>query len=233
MEMSPYKLLQEIYYDDPWKSMVCCILLNCTRRTQVNGVVEDLFRIYPNPVAMSKAPSHDLALILQPLGFHNKRAETLKRFSSEWLTKGNKPVNKLFGIGKYAHDSWKIFYENDLTLNPKDGVLVKYVEWKRQQPAETVQNPTATPEIQNVKVKKPMEQAEMTSLELKIIRMKELGIKVRIVRGADNGMPVTAVGEVAISESSDNVTVESAIDRAIEQFEKNNYYALLKKHGLV
>lgn len=128
--MSPYELLQEIYFDDPWKSQVCCILLNCTRRVQVDRVREELFTRYSTPEQMATADPQELANLLRPLGFYNRRARSLIRFSKEWLTKAWKHPRELYGIGQYAADSWDIFYNNRLNINPDDGVLVKYVIWK-------------------------------------------------------------------------------------------------------
>lgn len=131
--MSPYELLQEIYISDPWKSQVCCILLNCTRRVQVDQVRETLFSTYPNPSKMAEADPEQLAQLLRPLGFYNRRAKSLIKFSAQWLTlKWSHPI-ELHGIGQYASDSWDIFYNGRLDIEPKDGVLVKYVIWKRQQ----------------------------------------------------------------------------------------------------
>ena len=39
-------LLQEIYKDDAWKMLVCCILLKITKRKQVDGVRNELFTRY-------------------------------------------------------------------------------------------------------------------------------------------------------------------------------------------
>ena len=128
--MSPYELLQEIYFDDPWKSQVCCILLNCTRRVQVDRVREELFLRYPDPEQMAAADPQELSSLLRPLGFYNRRARSLIRFSTEWLTKSWNHPRELYGIGQYAADSWDIFYNDRLDINPDDGVLVKYVIWK-------------------------------------------------------------------------------------------------------
>ena len=128
--MSPYELLQEIYFDDPWKSQVCCILLNCTRRVQVDRVRAELFEKYPTPERMAEADPEELATLLRPLGFYNRRARSLIRFSTEWLAKNWSHPRELYGIGQYAADSWDIFYNDRLDINPDDGVLVKYVVWK-------------------------------------------------------------------------------------------------------
>lgn len=129
--MSPFQLLQEIYHADPWKSQVCCILLNCTRRIQVDRIRDALFTKYPSAVAMSQADAAELSEILRPLGFYNRRAKSLIRFSTEWLEKQWSHPRELYGIGQYAADSWDIFYNNRLDIEPNDGVLVKYVLWKR------------------------------------------------------------------------------------------------------
>ena len=128
--MSPYELLQEIYFDDPWKSQVCCILLNCTRRVQVDRIRAELFSKYSTPELMAEADPADLAELLRPLGFYNRRAKSLIRFSTEWITHNWQHPRELYGIGQYAADSWDIFYNNRLDINPNDGVLVKYVIWK-------------------------------------------------------------------------------------------------------
>ena len=128
--MSPFELLQEIYYHDPWKSQVCCILLNCTRRVQVDRVRFDLFAKYPTAIALSQADPQELSELLRPLGFYNRRAKSLIRFSTEWSALGWKHPKELYGIGQYAADSWDIFYNNRLDIEPNDGVLVKYRLWK-------------------------------------------------------------------------------------------------------
>ena len=128
---SPYNLLQEIYHSDPWKSQVCCILLNCTRRVQVDRVRDELFSKYPDAVEMSIADPVRLSEILKPLGFYNRRAKTLIKFSTDWIEKDWKHPKELYGIGQYASDSWDIFYGDQLDVEPNDGVLVKYVLWKR------------------------------------------------------------------------------------------------------
>ena len=48
-------LLQEIYQDDPWKMLVCCILLNLTKRQQVDGIRHELFSKYPTEYEMMEA----------------------------------------------------------------------------------------------------------------------------------------------------------------------------------
>ena len=60
---------------------------------------------------MSQAEPVELAELLRPLGFYNRRARSLIRFSTEWIAKPWQHPRELYGIGQYAADSWDIFYK--------------------------------------------------------------------------------------------------------------------------
>jgi len=94
-------------------------------------VREELFRTYGDALDMADADADPLAKILQPLGFQNRRANTLIKFSEDWVSKDWTDPKELHGIGQYAADSYYIFYNSKLDINPNDGVLVKYLEWKK------------------------------------------------------------------------------------------------------
>lgn len=128
---SPLGLLQEIYIDDPWKSMICCILLNCTSRKQVDRVRDLFFERYPTPEEAAKADPDEMSEIIKDLGFRDRRTKTIIRFSSEWMTLGWVEPSELFGIGRYGQDSWEIFQKGNLDISPNDGVLNRYLEWAR------------------------------------------------------------------------------------------------------
>ena len=119
-------LLQEIYQDDPWKMLVCCILLNLTKRQQVDEVRHELFSKYPTEYEMMEADEKELADILKPLGLYNRRAKTLIKFSWMWVN-GFNDVSELYGIGQYAKDSWEIFQMNNFDIIPTDKVLLEYL----------------------------------------------------------------------------------------------------------
>ena len=119
-------LLQEVYQDDPWKMLVCCILLNVTHRRQVDKVRDKLFTRYPTATQMAFAADDELSEILKPLGFYNKRAVTLKRMSLEYV-QGFTDVDTLYGVGKYATDSWEIFQNNNTDVQPEDDGLKEYL----------------------------------------------------------------------------------------------------------
>ena len=120
------RLLQDIYKNDPWKMLVCCIMLNLTTRKQVDKVRHELFKKYPAPQDMSVADYEELSELLMPLGMQYKRAATLMRFSKEYIDGFADPID-LYGIGKYAKDSWEIFQNNNLNVQPNDKVLNLYL----------------------------------------------------------------------------------------------------------
>ena len=119
-------LLQEIYQPDGWKMLTCCVLLNLTNRKQVDTVRDELFKRYPTPKDMMNANQSELAELLKPLGLYNRRAKSLKKMS-EGYVKGFNSVDELYGIGKYAMDSWEIFQNNNRNVNPTDKVLLAYL----------------------------------------------------------------------------------------------------------
>ena len=120
-------LLQEIYQDDAWKMMVCCILLNLTKRQQVDLVRDELFSLYPTPYAMVNSDEYYLSHLLQPLGLYNKRAQTLKKFSQDWIN-GFNDIQECYGVGQYGKDSWNIFQLGEMTNLSNDKVLTKYLK---------------------------------------------------------------------------------------------------------
>ena len=119
-------LLQEIYQDDPWKMMVCCILLNLTKRQQVDLIRDELFSLYPTEYHMIEADEEELSTLLQPLGLYRKRAQTLKKFSWDSIN-GFTNIKECYGVGQYGEDSWNIFQLGKHTNLSNDKVLEKYL----------------------------------------------------------------------------------------------------------
>jgi methyl-CpG-binding domain protein 4 len=128
--LSPFQLVQEPYFGNEWKVLVCCQLLNMTTHVQVRKILEKLFSSYPDAPSMAQADEGDLREIVRSLGFYNKRARTLIRFSKEYLEKGWASASDLYGIGKYGNDAWHIFCVGDWKdIHPNDQALNKYHGW--------------------------------------------------------------------------------------------------------
>jgi methyl-CpG-binding domain protein 4 len=131
MTKSPYNLLQEIYNEHPWRMLICCIMLNCTSRKQVDQVREKFFNKYPTPELAQSANPEEMANLISILGFKNKRTRTIIKFSSDWIHSKWTEPSQLYGIGKYGQDSWEIFQKGNLDVIPTDGVLDTYLNWAK------------------------------------------------------------------------------------------------------
>lgn len=130
-------ILQLKYKDKPWKVLVVCILLNRTSRTQVEPVVEELFKQFPTLYHLAHVHEYEgvlqkLVSILKPLGLYNRRAETLIKFANSVLDHGLSPKtvesHLIYGVGNYASDCYMIMYHGQRHLTCEDGALVNYLE---------------------------------------------------------------------------------------------------------
>lgn len=130
--VSPYGLLEEELYADPWKLLVACMLLNKTSATQVRKVIWDLFNLCPTPAKAISVDTAEIQAIIQPLGLFRKRALAIQRLSEDYLYKEwNNPV-ELYGIGKYASDAYHIFCRGHWkSIDPEDKDLRRYTDWLR------------------------------------------------------------------------------------------------------
>lgn len=125
-------LLQELLWPNRWQCTVANLLLNVTTRKQVDTVWPILFEEAPGHVEILNIRLERLVEILKPLGLYNRRAKRLKELAAAWETV---PHSQLPGVGKYAIQSDKIFFADDLLWEEsvEDGALVSYLEWRRLQ----------------------------------------------------------------------------------------------------
>ena len=132
--VSPYGLLEEDLYQDPWKLLIACMLLNKTSGKQVRSVIWNFFKLCPNPESAIETEISEIEKLIQPLGLFRKRAVALKRFSEEYMKDDWQDPSELYGIGKYASDAYKIFclgkWKPD-EVEPDDKDLQKYIVWLR------------------------------------------------------------------------------------------------------
>ena len=120
-------LIQEDYLDNPWKIMVCCILLNQTNNRQVRPILESVFGLIPNPNSAIECDQDSLATIIKTTGFQNVKASRIKKFSEKWI-EGFNDIRELPGVGKYGKESWDIFVNGRTDIDPTDKKLKKYLE---------------------------------------------------------------------------------------------------------
>jgi len=128
--VSPYGLIQEQLYQDPWKVLVACMLLNKTGGRQMHKVIWDLFELCPNAETCVSTDTESIGAVIRSLGLQNKRAKMLQRFSEDYLGTEWTNVTQLHGIGEYARDAYAIFCEGRWQeVQPDDHVLTKYWRW--------------------------------------------------------------------------------------------------------
>ncbi|XP_043089267.1 methyl-CpG-binding domain protein 4 isoform X2 [Puntigrus tetrazona] len=133
---SPFNLVQETLFHQPWKLLVATIFLNKTSGTQhcigkmAIPVLWEFFERYPSPEVTRASDWRPLSDLLQPLGLSTLRAKTLIRFSDEYLSKSWRYPIELHGIGKYGNDSYRIFcVEEWREVTPDDHKLNDYHAW--------------------------------------------------------------------------------------------------------
>uniref|UniRef100_A0A3Q3XMQ5 Methyl-CpG-binding domain protein 4 n=1 Tax=Mola mola TaxID=94237 RepID=A0A3Q3XMQ5_MOLML len=126
---SPYNLVQETLFHDPWKLLVATIFLNKTRKMAI-PLLWQFFEHYPSPEVTSESDWKPMSEFMKPLGLYELRAKTLIRFSEEYLTKQWHYPIELHGIGKYGNDSYRIFCVGEWRqVTPDDHMLNKYHTW--------------------------------------------------------------------------------------------------------
>jgi len=161
--MSPYELLQEIYNEHPWQMLICCILLNQTNRKHVDKIRHNFFKRYPTPEDVRSADIEEIADLISPLGFKNRRSLQIYKFSMEFIGKDWIDPIELYGIGQYGQDSWDIFQKGNIYIKPKDEVLKTYLIWARES------KPNNESFVKHVKrmndAGAPIENSELTVLE--------------------------------------------------------------------
>lgn len=125
--MSREILIQENYPDDPWKMLVCCILLNQTNNRQVRPILDAVFELIPSIDSAINCDPNSLAAIIKTTGFYNIKARRIIAMSKAYKD-GFTRVTELPGVGIYANESWEIFVNGNLDIKPTDGKLRAYLD---------------------------------------------------------------------------------------------------------
>ncbi|XP_034446528.1 methyl-CpG-binding domain protein 4 [Hippoglossus hippoglossus] len=127
---SPFNLVQETLFHDPWKLLVATIFLNKTSGKMAIPALWQFFERYPSAEVTREADWKPMSELIKPLGLYELRSKALIRFSDEYLTKQWRYPIELHGIGKYGNDSYRIFCVGEWRqVTPKDHMLNKYHAW--------------------------------------------------------------------------------------------------------
>ncbi|KYO24893.1 methyl-CpG-binding domain protein 4 [Alligator mississippiensis] len=127
---SPFNLVQEILFHDPWKLLIATIFLNKTSGKMAIPALWEFLEKYPSPEVTRTADWKEVSELLKPLGLYELRAKAIIKFSDEYLSKQWKYPIELHGIGKYGNDSYRIFCVNEWKeVHPQDHKLNIYHAW--------------------------------------------------------------------------------------------------------
>ncbi|XP_070594410.1 LOW QUALITY PROTEIN: methyl-CpG-binding domain protein 4 [Erythrolamprus reginae] len=127
---SPFNLVQETLFHDPWKLLIATIFLNKTSGKMAIPVMWEFFKKYPSPNIARTTNWKEMSELLKPLGLYQLRAKTIVKFSDEYLVKQWKYPIELHGIGKYGNDSYRIFCVDEWKeVEPQDHKLNIYHSW--------------------------------------------------------------------------------------------------------
>jgi adenine-specific DNA glycosylase len=132
-ETSPYALMQEEFRNEPWKLLVGCILLNQVSAKVARPIWQEFFKMFPSAEALNSTPTAQalahMTVLFRPLGFQNRRAMRVLCMTGGFLKWDGKDPLSLYGVGKYAADSYNMFVKGEIVPDVKDKELRNYVEW--------------------------------------------------------------------------------------------------------
>jgi len=111
-----------------WHHMVGVIMLNQTGRKPVKTVLPEFLSRWLDPESFLTSTPEQVIEVITPLGMYNKRQNTLRRMSQDFLTWDHDDATMLYGIGKYGSDSYEIFFKSNYTVQPTDKELIRYLK---------------------------------------------------------------------------------------------------------
>lgn len=134
---SPFGLIQEDLWspraESEWLILVTCIMLNCTSRKQVEGVLPEFISRWPTPQRFLTSDRYSVVELCKPLGFANRRTDNLLKMTRRFVSNDWTHARELPGIGEYAARAWEMFCMGELGDEPpRDGALTVYYGWLKQ-----------------------------------------------------------------------------------------------------
>ncbi len=109
-----------------WQHMVGVIMLNQTGRKQVKTVLPEFLERWPDEHVYLASTPEEVVPVIRSLGFYNRRERAIRGMSRDFLTWDQKDATKLYGIGQYGSESYRIFWLGEL-FEPQDKELRAYL----------------------------------------------------------------------------------------------------------
>lgn len=122
---SPYSLIQEELFNQPFWLLIACILLNRSSRVVAQRVLSELMIRWPAPSDIVSADQQALADCVKCLGFVKRRTAFVSSLAR--AAASHQDLLQQKGIGEYAKRSYTIFCCGELgESGPDDGSLKRY-----------------------------------------------------------------------------------------------------------
>lgn len=109
-----------------WQHMVGVIMLNQTGRKPVKTVLPEFLARWPDEESYLTSTPEAVIAVIRPLGFYNRRERAIRRMSQDFLSWDFKDATKLYGIGQYGSESYRIFWLGE-RFEPQDKELRNYL----------------------------------------------------------------------------------------------------------
>ena len=128
MRFNPLKdnVMVQQQVSNSWEHMLGVIMLNQTGRKIVKQVLPEFLYWFPQPQNLLSADEDFVKSIIKPLGMVNVRYKRLVGMTNDYLTWDGVDATKLYGIGEYGSQSYRIFFKGE-RFEPKDKELRKYL----------------------------------------------------------------------------------------------------------
>ena len=89
-------------------------------------MIEGFFDRWPDAKAASQGDEDEMREVVRSLGMFNRRVKTIKKMSQQFL-EGFENAVDLYGCGKYADDTYRIFMKGEWRdVEPNDHALNDY-----------------------------------------------------------------------------------------------------------
>ena len=121
-------LMVQQQVENLWQHFVGVICLNQTGRLQVKRVLPEFFDKWPTPEAFLKSDKKTVIEVIKSLGFYNRRENSIRKMTQDFLTWDGEDATELHGVGKYGSDSYELFYKKRIPENVGDHELKRYIK---------------------------------------------------------------------------------------------------------
>ena len=139
---SPHSLIQEDLWPNEWLILSACVLLNCTKRKQVELVIGRFMQEWNTPQKFLEFEPNEVMDSIKSLGFMNRRYDRLEKLAVFLTNEDIKEPRDLPGIGEYGARAYEIFCLGIIgDAEPNDGALALYWRWAVNQKKDIYNEP--------------------------------------------------------------------------------------------